>query len=261
MVHCRRLSAFCTEDTYQYVSSFYATLCLLLTIAFFRDLPDNIFIDDNAVRTAPKQQDKRILMSNDTDCRILSCTNSSAASSTSQIASTIDPLVHVEDLRVVTNVPVYKWVETVCGRDTQTIDAWADYFKQISLVHNKVIKKALKKFCSASYKTTRYAPLCRIIDEALELANISKGKMEGIDGPPPILDISSFPRDSQTSKVTQRSESDSHHADRMPDVIVARISKKTKANRTGKGVKWSAVIACIELEFVDQLKGKLKAER
>lgn len=177
-------------------------------------------------------------MLNDPDCMTLSCTNSSAASSTSHTKPAIDPLVHVEDLRVAKNVSVYKWVEIVCSRDKQTFDAWADYFKQISLVDNKVVKKALKKFCSASHETTRCASLCRIITETLELAKISKAKMEGIDGPPPISDISSFPRDS--SKVMQGSESGSHHADlvidRTPDVIVARASKKAKADRTGKEV-------------------------
>lgn len=73
----------------------------------------------------------------------------------------IDPLVLIdsEGSRVVKNVPVRKWVETVCGRDKQTIDTWAGYFTQISLFDNKVIKKALKKFCSASHQTMRYAPL------------------------------------------------------------------------------------------------------
>lgn len=87
--------------------------------------------------------------------------------------------------------------------------------------------------------------------------------MEEIDGPPPISDISFFPHN--PSKVMQQFGSGSHLADlvadRKPGILVARASNKRKAERTSKGVKWSGVIACMELEFVKQLKDKLEAER
>ena len=185
------------------------------------------------------------------------CASTSSMLVVSHTKSTIDPLVRKDMKQFTKNVPVDHWVEGVCGRNKDTINAWESYFKDINLFNDSQVREHIKAFCDAACETERYDPFTALTE--IILAHARSGKLEGIMGSPPISDIGVFSH--HAKKVPGSDHHGSQASNRMPDVVVTRKAEIDRIKAVGGRLMWPSIIACIELKYGYGLASQLAFEQ
>ncbi|KAI0085818.1 hypothetical protein BDY19DRAFT_996482, partial [Irpex rosettiformis] len=162
---------------------------------------------------------------------------------------TVDRVVQDDMKEFTKNVSTAIWVEAVCGVNNDTINKWAEYFRESGLFTH--IQDDLKAFCDAKDELHRYKPFAAILEKILAFSIKSENELQGITGLPPIDDIVFIPHNDSVLRGSE--EHGKLASDRKPDILVARKRDKDLAESKKKRMEWSTAVMCMELKFVNDL--------
>lgn len=144
-------------------------------------------------------------------------------------------------------VPADDWVKGATGVSPDKLGQWASVIKDNGFFADDDIAAGLLDFCKARREPDLYAPLSRVLNRLLVLAEEHRSKMKDFPEHKPIDDLVYAKHDANSLKTLE--DQGSLGARRKPDLIGIRQRDLDKLTAEKKRASWDQAVLAFELKF------------